>query len=245
MDNDLDIVFKALSEPTRRKIINLVNIKPGISIGELSDEFEISRFGIRKHLLVLIDANLIIEKWERPSKKLYLNSIPIQLIYDRWLSEYSKKWASKITVLKHQLESENKMEKQIFVTYIKTTKEALWDAITNPDTTQKYYLGFRVESRFKVGSDIIYKDQDNIKVVGKIIKFKKFKLLIHSFAAYIDGKKSEQTTVTYTIEEENGVQKLTITHEGHVSAQLLQGTFEGWSRILSNLKTLLETRKML
>lgn len=88
---DGDEVFKALSDPNRRRILDIVREQPGINVNELTKQFQFSRFATMKHLKVLEDSKLILSKKEWKDKKLYLNAVPIQQIYDRWISMYAGK----------------------------------------------------------------------------------------------------------------------------------------------------------
>ncbi len=102
----MDEVFKALSDPSRRKILDIVRDQPGINVNDLAVNFEVSRFSIMKHLRVLEDAGLIISKREWKDKKLYLNAVPLRMIYERWIKKYEDTWASLLIKLKHAAEGE-------------------------------------------------------------------------------------------------------------------------------------------
>jgi DNA-binding transcriptional ArsR family regulator len=103
---DLDEVFKALADPSRRRILDLVRERPGINVNELTEHFDFSRFATMKHLKVLEEARLVLGKKEWKEKRLYLNAVPIQMIYDRWISRYAGKWAKSLINLKDQTETE-------------------------------------------------------------------------------------------------------------------------------------------
>jgi DNA-binding transcriptional ArsR family regulator len=102
----MDAVFKALADPSRRKILDLVGAHPGINVNDLSGHFEFSRYGTMKHLRVLEDAGLILGKKDWKEKRLYLNAVPIQMIYDRWISKYAGKWSAALTKLKENAEKD-------------------------------------------------------------------------------------------------------------------------------------------
>ena len=105
MSDPLAPVFKALANDDRRLILDIVKSSPGITVGELSSRFEISRIGVMKHIRVLEEAQLLHSQKEGRSRRLYFNPVPIQMIYDRWTTEYSSLWSRRLTDLKYRVES--------------------------------------------------------------------------------------------------------------------------------------------
>jgi DNA-binding transcriptional ArsR family regulator len=102
--HDLDPVWKALADPTRRAILDLLRKGP-CATTEIVDKFpELTRFGVMKHIAVLRDAGLVSTRQEGRRTLNSLNAVPIRLIYERWVSGYQDLWASKLTSLKKQLE---------------------------------------------------------------------------------------------------------------------------------------------
>jgi DNA-binding transcriptional ArsR family regulator len=102
--DDLDAVWKALSDPTRRSILDLLRRGP-CTTTEIVEQFPaLSRFGVMKHLDVLRDAGLVQDRWEGRQRINSLNAVPIRQIYERWVSGYEDLWASKLTSLKKSLE---------------------------------------------------------------------------------------------------------------------------------------------
>jgi predicted transcriptional regulator len=102
----MDLVFHALANRTRRKILDLIKAAPGSCVGDVCKYFEVSRIAVIKHLRVLEQAQLIVLQKNGRRRELYFNAVPIQMIYDRWTSEYSAFWASKATDLKFLVEGE-------------------------------------------------------------------------------------------------------------------------------------------
>ncbi len=102
----MDEVFKALADPNRRKILDIVRDNPGINVNELSEYFQSTRYGTMKHIKLLEEANLLVSSRQWKEKKLHINAIPIQMIYERWISKYSQDWAASLTNLKKQLEGD-------------------------------------------------------------------------------------------------------------------------------------------
>jgi DNA-binding transcriptional ArsR family regulator len=102
--DDLDIVWKALSDPTRRSILDLLRKGPLTTTEIVAHVPGITRFGVMKHLTVLRDAGLVQDRWEGRRRINSLNVVPIRKIYERWVSGYQDLWASKLTSLKKSLE---------------------------------------------------------------------------------------------------------------------------------------------
>lgn len=104
-DHDMDALFQALGNANRRRMLDLVKGKPGITVGALAKEFDVSRIAVMKHLTVLEDANLVISEKAGRVRKLYFNAVPIQTIHERWTSEYSAWWAREVTRIKFLAEA--------------------------------------------------------------------------------------------------------------------------------------------
>ncbi len=107
----MDSVFLALGHQTRRKILDIVKSMPGCSVGDVVKYFDdISRIAVMKHLDVLESADLVVSRKQGRRRELFFNAVPIQMIYDRWTTEYSRFWASRALDLKYLLENQNKSE---------------------------------------------------------------------------------------------------------------------------------------
>ena len=98
-------VFHALASPTRREMLDIVRDRPGCSVTEVCRYFDVSRIAVMKHLTVLEKAGLLISEKQGRTRSLYFNTVPIQMIYERWTSEYSAMWAGKLTAFKHSIEN--------------------------------------------------------------------------------------------------------------------------------------------
>jgi DNA-binding transcriptional ArsR family regulator len=100
----MDVVFKALSDPNRRQLLDQLYTHNGQTLGELCEHVAMSRQAVSKHLAVLEAANLVVTLWQGREKLHYLNPAPIQEIYDRWLSKYDRQQLDALSQLKHNLE---------------------------------------------------------------------------------------------------------------------------------------------
>ncbi|WAL59892.1 ArsR/SmtB family transcription factor [Thermocoleostomius sinensis] len=100
----MDVVFKALSDPSRRQLLDLLYTHNGQTLGELCEHLAMTRQAVSKHLAVLEAANLVVTLWQGREKLHYLNPAPIQEIYDRWLSKYNRQQLDALSQLKRNLE---------------------------------------------------------------------------------------------------------------------------------------------
>ena len=119
----------------------------GLTSGEIAALLpQMSRFGVMKHLKVLEEANLISTRKAGRFKHHYLNPVPFQQIADHFVSRFAAPWTRGMIDLKTDLEARNVMAapKHVMVTVIHTTPEALWEALTTPAMSQKYFFGFKV-----------------------------------------------------------------------------------------------------
>ena len=101
---DDDLVFKALADPTRRFLLDKLFVRDGRTLTELESELEMTRFGVMKHLRVLEDAGLVVTRRSGREKLHFLNAVPIRLIHDRWIDQYTERQVSALTDLKNTLE---------------------------------------------------------------------------------------------------------------------------------------------
>src|ERR1700682_2170398 len=118
-----DDVFKALSDPSRRLLLDSLCIDDGQTLGELSARLpSMTRFGVMKHLRLLEAANLVTTRKIGREKLHYLNPVPIRLIHDRWTSKYAEPWVGALADLKVNLEAPAAdRPRHVFQVYIRTT----------------------------------------------------------------------------------------------------------------------------
>ena len=102
----MDAVFRALGDPTRRRLLDALFKKDGQTLSALEARLPMTRFGVMKHLRILEDARLIVTKRRGREKLHFLNPVPIRLVHDRWVSKYAEPWAATLTGLKKRLEEE-------------------------------------------------------------------------------------------------------------------------------------------
>jgi uncharacterized protein YndB with AHSA1/START domain len=241
----VDDVFKALADPTRRSLLDELFREDGQTLRALEERFEMTRFGVMKHLKQLEDAGLVVSKRRGREKLHFLNPVPIRLVHDRWVSKYAEPWAAGLSGLKQRLESP--MEK-VFEIYIRTTPERLWEAITDPEIRSKYNFGAGVTSDWKVGSPLKMgsPDTDGLLGGGEVLEVDPPRRLVHTMVAlWSDEVKSEGASrVTWEIEPVEDSCRLTVTHD-QLREDANSQIFGGWPMILSGLKTWLETGELL
>ncbi|MGF6776171.1 ArsR/SmtB family transcription factor [Paraburkholderia sp. GAS334] len=249
----MDDVFRALADPTRRSLLDELFKEDGQTLSALEARLPMTRFGVMKHLKLLEEAGLVVARRQGREKRHFLNVVPIQLIYDRWVSKYAAPWASTLSELKHQLEDRT-MEK-VFEIYIKTTPERLWEAITNKEMRAKYTFGLLVSSDWTPGSryEGVSGGQPTVGfpahsaiLEGENLEVDPPKRLVQSFRAlWSDDVKSEGTSrVTWEIQQIADSCRLTVTHD-QLRDEANPELYGGWPMILSGLKTLLETGETL
>lgn len=136
----------------------------------------------------------------------------------------------------------------VYVTYIATTPEKLWEALTVGEMTEKYFFGSKIESDWQVGSSITYSREGQVTDHGKILRCEPYQVLSFTWN-YVGDKitREQPTQATFVLKQMGSTVRLTLRHENLHPIDLMDrdDTFEGlnngWPAILSNLKTLLET----
>jgi uncharacterized protein YndB with AHSA1/START domain len=242
----MDAVFKALADPTRRRLLDQLFREDGQNLRTLEKDLPMTRFGVMKHLKVLEEAGLVVTRKRGREKLHFLNPVPIRLVHDRWVSKYSEPWAATLSNLKHGLE--NKTMEKVYEIYIKTTPERLWEAITDPEMRAKYTFGVGVFSDWTPGSHYegIPRQLGTPIVEGENLEVDPPRRLVQSFnALWSDDVKSEGTSrVTWEIEQIQDSCRLTVTHD-QLREDANNELYGGWPMVLSGLKTLLETGETL
>ncbi len=244
-------VFRALADPSRRRLLDLLFERDGRTLTELESELPMTRFGVMKHLRVLQEAGLITTRKVGRERLHYLNPVPIQLISDRWINKYSAVRVSVLADLKTSLERGNDMTttskpQLVYQIIIKAPQERVWEAITKSEFTSHYYYGCTLQTDLTVGSPFTYHMPNGSPIVeGEVIASEPPKRLVHTYhSLWHPMNEDAPTQVTWELESmPGGITKVTVIHEGFqgqtATYQGLQGG--GWTWIISNMKTFLET----
>jgi DNA-binding transcriptional ArsR family regulator len=103
---DDDRVFKALADPTRRFLLDLLFAREGQTLTELESAVEMTRYGVMKHLKVLEEADLVVTRRSGREKLHFLNAVPIRQVHDRWIDKYTERHVAALIDLKNELERE-------------------------------------------------------------------------------------------------------------------------------------------
>jgi uncharacterized protein YndB with AHSA1/START domain len=136
----------------------------------------------------------------------------------------------------------------VYVTYIETTPEQLWEALTSSAFTRQYWFDTEVRSDWTVGSPVALVMSGKTTDTGKILEADRPRRLAYTFKHELDEQMRGEpaTRVTFTTEPHGQLVKLTVAHEGFgAGSRLLDGISRGWPAILSSLKSLLETGEAL
>lgn len=241
----MDAVFKALADPSRRELLDRLFRKSGQTLLELTDGLKMTRFGVMKHLAVLQKAGLITAKKVGREKHHYLNPVPIRLIHDRWVSKYTAPFAAALVQLKHILEGGMAGEQALFHrVFIEAPPEHVWQAITDPAFSTRIPFFFRIQSTLATGDPIRWEMENGAPAVeGTVLESDPARLLVHTWVIRYDARLSHETTrVTWRLEPKGRLTRLTVEHDlsgAPLTAEHVSN--DGWSYILSGIKTLVET----
>jgi uncharacterized protein YndB with AHSA1/START domain/DNA-binding transcriptional ArsR family regulator len=259
--HQLDEVFKALADPSRRQLLDSLNSRNGQTLRELCSGLDMARQSVSKHLAVLEAANLVTTVRRGREKLHYLNAAPINEIGERWITPYERDRVDALADLKRALEEDTGMDKPSFVytTYIRTTPERLWQALTDPAFTRRYWWGTTFETDWKAGSTMRWDTRgvmiaDPEQVVLESDPPRRLAYTWHSLtpelaeALELTDEARERiaaeprSKVTFELEPLGELVKLTVVHDGFEAGSLMASLVsEGWPRVLSDVKTLLET----
>jgi uncharacterized protein YndB with AHSA1/START domain/DNA-binding transcriptional ArsR family regulator len=258
----VDEVFRALADPTRRQLLDALFVEDGQTLSALEGRLPMTRFGVMKHLRVLEEANLVTTRRRGREKLHFLNTVPIRLVHDRWVSKYAEPWAAALSGLKRSIEEEPKMQKTpeaglvlaegdtvaVFEIFIKTTPERLWEAITDPKQRAKYNFGVETHSDWTQGSGYKASVPGVFDIAeGENLEVDPPRRLVQSFTALWSDEVKAQgpSRVAWEIEpvSEDSC-RLTVVHS-ELREDANPELYGGWPMILSGLKTLLETGETL
>ncbi len=248
--DEMDPVFKALADPHRRHLLDRLHERDGQTLSELQSYLPLSRFGCMKHLRMLEDAGLVTSRKVGREKFHFLNAVPIQRAYDRWVEKYARPWTRMISGLKWSMEEPDVATKpaHVYQIYIQAKPENVWQAITDPNMTEQYYMGTRIESDFIPGSPYVYRTADGTPMLdGTIIESDPPHRLVMTFrpAWTGEGENAPVSRVTWEITPHEDQSKVAVIHEGlDLDIDMGRGIQDGWAQVISGMKTLLETQRV-
>jgi uncharacterized protein YndB with AHSA1/START domain/DNA-binding transcriptional ArsR family regulator len=247
---DLDLVFKALADPSRRSLLDSLRRRNGQTLGELCAQLTMARQSATQHLAILADANLISTVRRGRQKLHYLNPVPIHEIQRRWIAPFELPLLGTLDAIKERAEEHDMTTEQpsyVYVTYIHATPERVWHALTDADLTGAYW-GHRNVSDWQPGSRWEHQRVDGSGIadtVGTVLEATPPTRLVMTFANPGEPEPEQPATVTFTVEPYQEIVRLTVTHENLGGPDDLAAVAAGWPAVFANLKSLLETGKVL
>jgi DNA-binding transcriptional ArsR family regulator/uncharacterized protein YndB with AHSA1/START domain len=258
-DGDMDAVFKALADPSRRRMLDRLNARGGQNLMELCEGLDMARQSVSKHLAVLEAANLVSTVRRGREKLHYLNAAPINEIEARWINQYDQRRVQALGNLKRALEGTPVDSRHfVYTTYIKATPELVWKGLTEPAFTSEYW-GIDLVTDWKVGSPIVWEHNgvtiaDPEQVVLEYDPFRRLSYTWHTFTPELaqrvglpEAVRSKlddeaRSQVAFDIEPVDDVCKLTVVHEFFADDTTISTMVsDGWPRVISAMKTLIET----
>ena len=261
--NEMDEVFRALADPSRRRLLDSLNARSGQTLRELCSGLDMARQSVSKHLTLLEAANLVTTVRRGREKLHYLNAEPINVIAERWINRYDQVRVSALADLKSALE-DTTMERPEFVytTYITTTPERLWQALTDPAFTSRYW-NLTFETDWQPGSEMVWQNHgvtiaDPEQVVLESDPYRRLSYTWHTFtqelgdavgwtpAKVAEFARERRSKVTFELEPVDEKVKLTVLHDDlDPASATLEVISGGWPVVLSALKTMIETDAVL
>jgi uncharacterized protein YndB with AHSA1/START domain len=254
----MDAIFKALADPSRRRLLDSLNARNGQRLNELCAGLDMARQSVSKHLAVLERANLVTTVRHGREKLHYLNAVPIHAIADRWIHQYDRQRVEALADLKQALEKTMGDPAFVYTTFIKTSPEQLWRALTDPAFTRRYW-GVSFETDWRPGSPMVWEENgrhivDPDQVVLEAEPPRRLAYTWHTpTAEWASGNGIDddvratlaaeaRSRVTFEIEPFGENVKLTVVHDDFPAGSTMREMVSsGWPYLLSDLKTLMET----
>ena len=248
-EGDLDAVFKALADPTRRLLLDRLRSRNGQTLGELCAELAMARQSATQHLDLLQRAGLVTVVRRGRERLHYLDPGPLAEIEQRWISTFDRPRLNAIRAIKERAEEHAMTDARptyVYVTYIRATAEQVWHALTDADLTASYW-GHANVSEWRPGSNWEHRRTDGSGIAdagGRVLEVEPPARLVMTFGEP-DESPETASRVTFRIEPHEGIVRLTVTHERLADDQALGEVSLGWPAVLANLKSLLETGQVL
>jgi uncharacterized protein YndB with AHSA1/START domain/DNA-binding transcriptional ArsR family regulator len=239
-------VFKALADPSRRLLLDSLFDEDGQTLGELSARLPgMTRFGVMKHLRILEGAGLVTSRKVGRERLHYLNPVPIRLMHDRWIGKYAEPWAGALAGLKQHFDAApSQRPRHVFQVYVRATPELVWQAITDPEFTVRYFRGARALSDWQAGDHLAYWIGSDLVVEGRVLDADPPRRLVTTWAFRRNPELRDDppSRVTWEIQPVGEASRLTVVHDDFPGeTRTFESVRSGWPLVLSSLKSLLET----
>ena len=240
-----DAVFKALADPTRRALLDRLRERNGQTLAELCEPLDMARQSATQHLGLLEAANLITTIRRGREKLHYLNPVPLWDIAERWIEKFERPRLRTLSAIRRRAEEDTMTERPdyVYVTYIQSTPERVWDALTDADLTAGYW-GHSNVSDWRPGSPWEHRRVDGsdiADVAGIVLESERPRRLAMTFDPPGAAPPQGPSRVTFDIEPYHEIVRLTVTHENLADESALEASSAGWPAVFANLKSLLET----
>ncbi len=256
-----EAVFRALNDRSRRHLLDHLHERDGRTLTELSELLPgMTRFGVMNHLKILERGGLVTTARAGRTKLHYLNPVPIQLVYDRWIDKFTAPLVAALGDLKTNLErgappmspTADGAPSHLYETYIRCRPEVVWAALVDGDQTVRYYYGTRVESDWGPGDPVRYLSADGDVVAdGRVVTADEPSRLEMDFHPRWDAELEAEGAVrmVWLIEPADGppgsvgpLTKLRVEyHDLDPTGPTYRDFTGGIPFIVAGLKTLLET----
>ena len=247
---NLNLVFRALADPTRRQLVDRLHDRNGQTLGELCGSLAMARQSASQHLQVLEAANLISTVWHGREKLHYLNPVPLHEIQERWIDKFESPRLRALSAVRRSAEEQHMTTAPptyVYVTYIRATPEEVWTALTDADMTARYW-GHRNVSDWQEGSTWQHLRTDGsgiADVTGTVVEAAPPERLVLTFPGSDEQRTGRPSRVTFTIEPYQDIVRLTVRHDDLPTDEDREAVAAGWPAVLANLKSLLETGDVL
>lgn len=250
---DVDPVFKALADPTRRLLLDRLREQDGRTLGELCDQVAMARQSVTQHLDQLVRADLVSVVRRGRERLHYLNPAPIHDLEARWISAFDRPRLDALRAVADRAEelamttTTTTVPTYVYVTYIRAGAAQVWQALTDADVTARYWNHANV-SDWQPGSSWEHRqvgDSDVVDIVGRVVASEPPHRLVITFEDPAHDGTRDPSVVTFLIEPHEDLVRLTVTHENLPNPEMLHGISRGWPAVLANLKSLLGTGEVL
>jgi uncharacterized protein YndB with AHSA1/START domain len=235
-------------------LLDRLRQRNGQTLTELCASLKMARQSATQHLDLLAQAGLVVVERRGRERLHYLNPVPIREIGERWIAAYDVPRLAALSAIRDRAEeytvtdNATTIPTYVYVTYIRASAEHVWKALTDADLTAQYWHHANV-SDWKVGSVWEHRRIDGsgaVDVVGTVLEEEPPTRLTVTFeAAPQEERVSGPSVVTFLIEPNGDVVRLTVTHENLPDMQMLDRMTNGWPVVLASLKSLLETGMVL
>jgi uncharacterized protein YndB with AHSA1/START domain/DNA-binding transcriptional ArsR family regulator len=256
----MDDVFRALADPSRRRLLDRLNERNGQTLRELSAGLDMARQSVSKHLGILEAANLITTIRHGRDKLHYLNAEPINAISERWIRNYDRARIAAVADLKSAVESTMNDNDFVYTTYIAASPELVWRGLTDPAFTRRYW-GIELETDWTPGSTFAMNHVRRGVTVADdemVVKtYEPYTRLAYTWMVYTQelsdaigfeeghvekAAREPRSTVTFDLVEQRGQTRLTVVQSGFpADSVVLPDISGGWPLVLAWLKTFLES----